>query len=399
MDKKNQISQNDTSDVRAKQKKAAEALLLKKLDDVYAVNSTQNSSSIETTNQSQEAPRIGNNSETTIIEHNNTYAKTYYDQNYGQNTAMDQETKNQWIKYHNAWQDYYKKYYEYYYTQELQKREQNNHQTHLNEDNVLNRNDKIDLLRHKIRSSMLEQATKVKKSQHFWPIASSLLVVIIFIFLQYNRLFIANVKAYITPAEEMPKVVISNPNIAIDVGPESRLIIPKINITAPVIYDIANDEASQQKAMQNGIAHFAIPGASSRPGEIGNTVLNGHSSNDVFDKGNYKFIFTKLDKLSKEDVIYADYNGKRYTYSVTKSEVVWPSEIKKLVYSTDKPMLTLITCTPIGTSKQRLLVTAEQISPNPEKAPTPKEIQIKTEKSPIPGNSPTLLQRFLDLFK
>ena len=30
------------------------------------------------------------------------------------------------------------------------------------------------------------------------------------------------------------------------------------------------------------------------------------------------------------------------------------------------PQLTLITCTPVGTSKYRLIVHAKQISPNPE---------------------------------
>ena len=64
------------------------------------------------------------------------------------------------------------------------------------------------------------------------------------------------------------------------------------------------------------------------------------------------------------DLIYIDYQGVRYTYEVTKLETVEPSDVQALIYETDRPMLTLITCTPLGTSRYRLLVTAQQISPD-----------------------------------
>jgi sortase A len=63
-----------------------------------------------------------------------------------------------------------------------------------------------------------------------------------------------------------------------------------------------------------------------------------------------------------------------------------------LIYDTDKPILTLITCTPVGTAEKRLLVTAEQISPSPssaEKAPQ----DSATDSSAMPGNSPTFFER------
>lgn len=91
-----------------------------------------------------------------------------------------------------------------------------------------------------------------------------------------------------------------------------------------------------------------IPGASSHPGQVGNTVLSGHSSNDVFAAGDYKFIFMQLDKLEIGDTIYANYEGVRYTYIVTGKEEVLPSQVDKLIYPTDKPVMTLITCTPLA---------------------------------------------------
>jgi len=146
--------------------------------------------------------------------------------------------------------------------------------------------------------------------------------------------------------------------------------------------------------MEKGVAHFAIPGANSHPGEIGNTALAGHSSNDIFDTGDYKFIFVQLEKLTVGDTIYANYEGKRYTYVVTRTETVRPTDVNKLIYPTDKPVMTLITCTPIGTALNRFLVTAEQVSPDPtQAAAAPQSETTEADTTNIPGNSPTLLER------
>ena len=144
--------------------------------------------------------------------------------------------------------------------------------------------------------------------------------------------------------------------------------------------------------MEKGVAHFAIPGASSKPGQIGNTAISGHSSNDLFDSGDYKFIFAQLDRLEVGDTIYANYEGKRYTYVVTNKEVVTPKEVSKLVYPTDKPVLTLITCTPLGTALNRLLVTAEQVSPDPAAAAPSQQVESGNDAA-MPGSAPTLFEK------
>jgi sortase A len=217
--------------------------------------------------------------------------------------------------------------------------------------------------------------------------------VLIFVFLQYNRVFIATVNAYVSPGTISPQNIVINPTGDVIVSADPRLIIPKINVDVPVVYDVGNDYDSQMAAMSNGIAHFAIPGASSHPGQTGNTVLSGHSSNDLFDGGDYKFIFAQLEKMTVGDTVYANYQGKRYTYVVTKTEIVKPTEVSKLVYATTKPVLTLITCTPLGTSRDRLLVSAEQVSPDPAAAATaPVDDSTITDAS-IPGNSPTFIER------
>ena len=293
---------------------------------------------------------------------------------------------NDWKHYHTAWQNYYQKYYEGYYKHNPQKT--NPELT----DKVFSTDEAVFDLKQELLGKVHKSAIKVKKSRHFIPIISGLIVVLFFVFLQYNRLVISNVMAYVSPGNIDPQNIVINPNADLLVGPESRLIVPKINIDVPVMYDIGNDYDSQMAAMSKGVAHFAVPGASSHPGQIGNTVIAGHSSNDLLDNGDYKFIFAQLDKLNVGDTIYANYQSIRYTYTVTKKEVVKPSEVNKLVYPTSKPVLTLLTCTPLGTALNRLLVTAEQISPDPSKSNAAPVNNSSTTKS-IPGNSPTFFER------
>jgi sortase A len=324
---------------------------------------------------------------------------------------------NDWNKYHTAWQNYYQKYYEGYYSQHLEKLKnspktnnssqdqqleskpriehsyfanQNRNQT--KPDDTISTETEVFDIRQELISKVNSSAKKVRKSRHFIPLFSGIVVVLIFVFLQYNRLIISNVMAYVSPGNIDPQNIVVNPNAEVTVGPEPKLIIPKINVDVPVTYDIGNDYNSQMAAMTNGVAQFAIPGADSHPGQIGNTVIAGHSSNDLLDGGDYKFIFAQLDKLNIGDTIYANYNSKRYTYTVTKKEVVKPNEVSKLVYPTTKPILTLLTCTPVGTSLNRLLVTAEQVNPDPTKSSAAPVSNKSTTKS-IPGNSPTLLER------
>ncbi|CAN5392249.1 hypothetical protein BH10PAT4_BH10PAT4_1470 [soil metagenome] len=312
----------------------------------------------------------------------------------------------QWKQYHSAWQTYYQKYYEGYYTHHLTKANQSlepfatpttreavfTHQQEFS-DSAMFRDEALFDLRQKLITRVTESAKKVRKSRHFVPIAAAVIVVLIFVFLQYNRAIIANVSAYVSPGSIDPQNIVLDPTTDIDVAADPRLIIPKINVDVPVIYNVASDYDAQMAAMKNGVAHFAIPGASSIPGQVGNTVLSGHSSNDLLESGDYKFIFAQLDKLNVGDSIYVNNNSKRYTYTVTKKEVVEPNEVNKLIYSTSTPVLTLITCTPLGTALQRLLVTAEQVSPNPTASAPAPTTTTDTQTAKIPGNSPTFFEK------
>jgi sortase A len=328
----------------------------------------------------------------------NPYQRTHTEQHHVAQT-------DQWKQYHSAWQDYYQKYYERYYMGEVHKTKQELASQpaqlldgrHLEasepvQDKPLTKQEALYDLRRTLFGHVKRSARKVRGSRHFIPIAAAACVMLVFLFLQYNRVLFASVEAYVSPGNIDPVNIIVDPTLSTTVSPEPKLIIPKINVNVPVVYNTTPDYAAQMKAMESGVAWFGIPGANSKPGQIGNTVLSGHSSNDLLDSGSYKFIFARLEQVNAGDTIYANYEGKRYTYTITKKEVVKPTEVSKLIYPTDKPILTLITCTPLGTALNRLLVTAEQVSPSPSEAPKAPETSA-TQTAEMPGNSPTFFQR------
>lgn len=312
----------------------------------------------------------------------------------------------QWKQYHSAWQDYYQKYYEHYYVGAVQqvhraysqqpKSVPSNTSSAQTSDAIsdsLSKDEALDDLRSQLLSKVTTAGKKVRHSRHFIPLSAAIIVLVLFSFLQYNRAIISNVKAYVTPGEIDPQNIVVDPNASLQVGPEPRLIIPKINVNVPVNYDSTPDQASQLKAMENGTAYFGIPGANSKPGQVGNTVISGHSSNDFIDDGNYKFVFALLERLAPGDIFYLNYEGIRYTYTITRTKVVKPTDVSALVYATTKPEVTLITCTPLGTALNRLLVTAEQVSPDPSVAAAAPSDAGQSQGSVMPGNSPTVFER------
>ncbi len=304
-------------------------------------------------------------------------------------------TPDQWQQYHSAWQKYYQMYYERYYANHLntQQSPSQRPQTSTPEaaDTLSPQQQAIRDLRSKIRNTVNNSAKKVRNSRHFIPALAGTMVMLAFVFLQYNRVILGTVAAYTSPGNIEPQNIIVDPSIDTKVSAEPKIIIPKINVDAPVVYGAAPDVQSQRKAMEKGVAHFAVSGASALPGQAGNVVLAGHSSNDAFAAGGYKFIFAQNEKLQKDDVIYLNYEGKRYTYKITGSEVVKPNEVTKIQTGTQKPMLTLVSCVPVGTADKRLLVYADQISPDPNTASAAAENNATGQ---IPGNpSPTVLER------
>ncbi len=216
-------------------------------------------------------------------------------------------------------------------------------------------------------------------------------VMVILLFSFFNERFIT---PFITPSRNVSSTpIIINPD-STAVGPETKVIIPKINVEVPVVYNVNSiQEKDIQTALENGVVHYAT---TPNPGEEGNGVIVGHSSNNLFNRGKYKFAFVLLNKLEEGDTFSLTKNGKRYVYRIYEKRIVSPTDVSVLG-KTDKPAtVTLITCDPPGTSINRLIVVGEQITPDPATNVASTARTANARPAIVPGNAPSLWSRLME---
>ena len=324
-----------------------------------------------------------------------------------------------WRRYHSAWQDYYQKYYSNYYAnaardyiaKEKLKAERAQAEEEeiayalagagggntaevgmrLNHGGTDTTSGKDSFLRRQIRKKATDSAKRGRRFRKFIPIAAGLSVAAVILFLQYNRLIFAPIMAYVSPGDApASEIEALDPTVTQAVSSEPRLIIPKLNIDVPINFEVPL--ADVMDAMNRGVAHYRIAGASAYPGQIGNFIVTGHSAGDVYSSNPYKYIFSGLERLEDGDLIYVNYESVRYTYRVIKKEVVEPTNVAALVVQTEKPIITLVTCTPLGTSRYRLLVTGEQISPTYDASTAPATSVVVDQASELPSNEPSFFE-------
>lgn len=328
-----------------------------------------------------------------------------------------------WRAYHSAWQDYYQKYYSEYYSNAarnyIAKERLKEAREQAEEDEIISTlnnlstrntdepsfsiknstndsNDKYadikERLRRKIRKKATDSAKKSRRHRRFIPIIAGVSVVLLILFLQYNRLIFAPIMAYVSPGNApATEIEALDPTITQTVSPDPRLIIPKLNIDVPINFDVPLSDV--MSAMNHGVAHYRISGASAYPGEVGNFVITGHSAGDVYSSNPYKYIFSGLERLEEGDLIYVNYKSVRYTYKVIGKQVIEPTNVAALVVQTDRPLITLVTCTPLGTSRFRLLITGEQISPTTGDAKYPDSTVINIDEAEVlPSNEPSFFE-------
>jgi len=249
----------------------------------------------------------------------------------------------------------------------------------------------------KIIRSANSGARKPSRKQNFhsvlFGVGMGAVVMLFLLFGFFNERFVA---PFITPSRAVsstPIIVDPSSNIA---GPESEIIIPKINVEIPVIYDVESvDEAAIQHALERGVVHYA---STPDPGQKGNSVIVGHSSNNIFNQGKYKFAFVLLNKLEIGDTFYLTKGGVRYAYKIYEKKVVPPTDVSVLGPNDKPATATLITCDPPGTSINRLIVVGEQISPDPNaNAASTANPAVVEETGVVPGNAPSLWSRITDL--
>lgn len=214
------------------------------------------------------------------------------------------------------------------------------------------------------------------------------IVLAVFMFGFFNERFIA---PFIQPSRNVSNTPIITGS-AVSSTPE--IIIPKINVEIPVVYGVDTiSESAVETALEQGVVHYAD---TANPGQNGNVVIVGHSSNNIFNPGKYKFAFVLLSRLENDDTFYLQKDGKRYTYQVYKKEIVNPTSVDVLGPQDQPATASLITCDPPGTSTNRLVVVGTQIDPSPSaNAASTTTNHLATSTSVIPGNSPSLWSRLI----
>lgn len=112
-------------------------------------------------------------------------------------------------------------------------------------------------------------------------------------------------------------------------------------------------------ALRQGPGHY--PGTA-LPGQVGNVVLSGHRTT-------YGAPFRHLDLLRPGDSIVLETRRYRYDYRVTGSAVVAPTDLAVVAPVPGRPgarptqrLLTLTTCNPLYSARERLVVYARLVS-------------------------------------
>lgn len=330
------------------------------------------------------------------------------------NTTSVADIQTKWHKYytglpenekHEVWREFYSQHAQntrYAQFTNAQQQSQQGIEAHPQKQDIATSSAAHKRLRDARSTQEIKQGIKQKidtsaiKDKHhplrslFFGASIGMAMLIVLLFGLFNEMIIA---PFIQPSRNVSAtpVILNNDGIAADGS--SKIIIPKINVEIPVDYGLTSmAEHDVQKGLENGIVHYP---STVTPGEIGNAAFFGHSSNNIFNPGKYKFAFVMLSNLQAGDIFYLTYNKKVYTYKVFDKKIVNPDETWVLNNVEGKSATAaLITCDPPGTTLHRLVVWGEQISPDPVTNTEVTSQPSAPDSQDIMGPSTSLWSRF-----
>lgn len=248
-----------------------------------------------------------------------------------------------------------------------------------------------------IRAFLREKPVSTWKSSSIWLVPGILGVLIFgFVALNAQAFLRADHSTLATAAEathttQSAAPIVTHNEVAAAIPsatPLPALTIPNetvsyadFDISAPVHWDLnLEDTKGINTSLESGVVHIA---GTAKPGEKGNVVIFGHSSNYPWAKGDYKTIFAPILKAQKGQMLKVAHNNVEYTYKLTDIKTVSPTNLAILNSIEGKSTVTLVTCTPLGTSKDRLALIFEQVTPG---ADTNSAFDQKEFSGQLPGD-------------
>lgn len=147
------------------------------------------------------------------------------------------------------------------------------------------------------------------------------------------------------------------------------LKIPKLSVTQSVgrvnnSYWLKKQWEQLEQVMQGAMAEYGVVAYpnSVEPGSKGSLYLTGHSSAPSIAQQNDPFtsLFKNLPELTNGDIIEIESEREIFSYQVESIKIVSANSTEILRQDYEQELLVLITCYPIGSTKDRLVVTARR---------------------------------------
>lgn len=133
-----------------------------------------------------------------------------------------------------------------------------------------------------------------------------------------------------------------------------RLRYDSLEIDLPIYH------GTSTTTLEHGIGH--LEGTSLPVGGIGTrAVLTAHRGLPT------ATLFSDLDKAVMGDTFTVSVIDQVLTYKVVDIQVIKPEDTEAIIADPERDLVTLVTCTPLGINSHRILVTAERITPTPER--------------------------------
>ncbi len=179
----------------------------------------------------------------------------------------------------------------------------------------------------------------------------------------------ADPKEHEDPGEEITEIPATDDLSRWELRSVWSVSIPSLGIRAPVLLPSMKFWSKKswnmlEEQMQAGLRHgtVAYPHSVS-PGRNGTLIIAGHSSppDEQARASAYGNIFAKLPDIAVGDDISLTSGSEEILYRVQDKFIVSAETTSILEQQNDESLLKLITCYPVGTTKDRMIILAKKI--------------------------------------